>query len=139
MNKKRQNPFKQTRTRNLNIPLKRLKLGKPLHELTPDQASKLETIYEICGHVQDENNRPTTLEDFQRAFMCDQYPDKEISVWCRIALAYQKYTQTHQPQIRKEAQKILNTLIILSIGMDNRILPEQSHTDLKQCFYNPLR
>jgi len=87
------------------------------HKTLPDGLlRKTRFVYKIIGHYLGQ-----TLEHFEAEFLRDMHPEKEILIWCRIAIAWQLYHHRHlQNRLvpTKDEKHLIAILCTLSSGVE---------------------
>src|SRR5215472_17997151 len=93
-----------------------LRLGPIRHKsLPPDLLGQIKAVYDVIGPYVG-----MTLEQFQIGFMRDMHPEREVSLWCRIAKAWLAYHEDYlgnETLPDEEERKLLGALVAISTGV----------------------
>jgi hypothetical protein len=116
-----------------------LRLGPIRHKsLPPDLLGQIRAVYDVIGlHID------MTLEQFEVDFMRDMRPEREVSLWCRIAKAWLAYHEDflgNETLPNEEERKLLGALVAISTGVEDVSklnVPVEVGRRLIQCYENP--
>ena len=116
-----------------------LRLGPIRHKsLSPDLLGQIRAVYDVIGPYVG-----MTLEQFQIGFMRDMHPEREVSLWCRIAKAWLAYHEDYlgnETLPDEEERKILGALVAISTGVEDVAklnMPVEVGRRLVRCYDNP--
>ena len=106
------------------------------HEsLPPKMLKTLGQLYDDVGrYVQ------PTLEQWELGFMRDTHPEREVRVWCGIAMAWHIFHKRHTGYERlrdEEEKKLVSALSMISCGttdVKELRLPESTGRRLLECY-----
>ena len=118
-----------------------LRPGPIRHQsLPPDLLGQIRAVYDVIGpHID------MTLEQFEIDFMRDMHPEREVALWCRIAIAWLAYHEDflgNEILPNEEEREILGALIAISTGvadLSKLKVPVEVGRRLVQCYDNPSK
>jgi hypothetical protein len=116
-----------------------IRSGPIRHEsLPPDLLETIKIVHHQLGRYLGE-----TLEQFEVGFMRDMHPEREVAVWCRIAVAWHTYHMEYlggKLHAEKDERRILGALLAISTGVDDPGslgVPVELGQKLLECYLRP--
>jgi hypothetical protein len=104
--------------------------------LAPELLGAIEGVFAMLGRY-----LGMTLEEFEVGFMRDLHPEREVALWCNIALAWSDYHKKYLNgvvQSDAEEKALLGTLVVISAGANDvgkfRV-PAEVGRRLLQCYH----
>jgi hypothetical protein len=112
--------------------LRNLRPGPIKHNsLPPELQDAVAWTFKLVGH-----HIQPTFEQWEIGFMRDRWPDAEIRVWCRIALAFERYHRERGLPLREDGQEreLIARLVEVSTGFEP---DDEEGRDIRECYLHP--
>jgi len=118
---------------------RKLRPGPIRHEsLPPELLDQIRAVFEVIGPY-----IGMTLEEFEIGFMRDMHPQREVTLWFRIAKAWLAYHEDflgNKILPKEEEGKLLGALIAISSGIEEVSklnVPVEVGRKLVRCYEDP--
>ena len=115
-----------------NVKLGDIKLGPIQHQTLPaDLIERIRSYKKILGAAD-----PVSIDEAVDGFRRDLNPDKEVTIWERIAHIFQHFTDSHQITDEARRLEVLRALLLISTGAEVQETATLTRDQITELRYN---